>query len=127
MAGIAVGSKNYWAGGYDSGPFTNQVEIRDMNSASSELTCLFQPNASYFQVDVSFSAVLKDNKIVFFTGSGSAKNKFDIYNITTNTWSIGVLPANIGGASIISTNNTIYVAGGSVNGVLSNQVWKLEF
>lgn len=43
------------------------------------------------------------------------------------TWSIGVLPQNIEGASIISVNNTIYVASGYVNGVLSNPVWKLEF
>ncbi|MGE5106935.1 MAG: hypothetical protein ACM3H8_05295 [Sphingobacteriales bacterium] len=34
--------------------------------------------------------------------------------------------AEIYGASIISVNNTIYVAGGYVNGILSNQVWKLE-
>jgi hypothetical protein len=27
----------------------------------------------------------------------------------------------------ISVSNIIYVAGGYVNGVLSNQVWKLEF
>jgi N-acetylneuraminic acid mutarotase len=54
-------------------------------------------------------------------------NKFDIYDITTNTWSIGVLPANIYGSSVISVNNTIYIAGGYVNDVLSNQVWKLEF
>ena len=71
--------------------------------------------------------MLKNNKIVFFTGRGVEKNKFDIYDITTDTWSIGVLPQNIVGASIISVNNTIYVAGGYVNGVLSNQVWKLEF
>jgi len=30
-------------------------------------------------------------------------------------------------ASIISLDNTIYLAGGFVNGVLSNKVWKLEF
>ena len=86
-----------------------------MNSGSSTFDCLFQPNAT-------FSAVLKDNKIVFFTGDGAEKNKFDIYNIATNTWSIGVLPQSITGAAIISVNNKIYVAGGDINGVLSNQV-----
>ena len=54
-------------------------------------------------------------------------NKFDIYDIATNSWSIGVLPLNINRASIISENNTIYVAGGIVNGIVSNQVFKLEF
>jgi Kelch motif protein len=30
-------------------------------------------------------------------------------------------------SSVISANNTIYVAGGFVGGGFSNQVWKLEF
>ncbi|KAA9040849.1 hypothetical protein FW778_02065 [Ginsengibacter hankyongi] len=121
MASIAVGNKNYWAGGYNTTNETDEVvEIRDMNSGSSTFNCLFQPNAF-------FSAVLKDNKIVFFTGDGAEKNKFDVYDIATNTWSIGVLPQSITRAAIISVNNTIYVAGGDINGVLSNQVWKLEF
>ena len=120
LAGIAVGNKNYWAGGWNYSGVINSVEIRDATTQSSTFECLFQPNAY-------FDAVLKNNKIVFFTGSGAEKNKFDIYDITTDTWSIGVLPQNIEGAAIISVNNTIYVAGGYVNGVLSNQVWKLEF
>ena len=120
-AAIAVNNKIYWAGGDTLyGNNTNSVEIRDANTQTSTFACLFQPNRV-------FDAVLKNNKIVFFTGEGEVKNKFDIYDLTTNTWSIGVLSQNIEGASIISVNNIIYVAGGSVNGVLSNQVWKLEF
>jgi len=129
MAAIAVGNKTYWAGGKIWGQpsseyLTNQVEIRDMNTGTTSFACLFQPNAGFF---TNFDAVLKNNKIVFFTGAGAVINKFDIYDITTNTWSIGVLPVNIEGASIISVNNIIYVAGGTVNGVLSSQVYKLEF
>ena len=123
--GIAVGNKNYWAGGvyysqatYTS--YTNHVEIRDENTQSSTFACLFQPNSQ-------FDVVAKNNKIVFFTGTGAEKNKFDIYDITSNTWSIGELPQNIVGASLISVNNIIYVAGGYINGALSNKVWKLEF
>ena len=123
--GIAVGSKNYWAGGTYYSPatytsYTNHVEIRDENSQASTFACLFQPN-SQFQV------VAKNNKIVFFTGTGAEKNRFDIYEVTSNTWSIGELPQNIVGASLISVNNIIYVAGGYINGALSNKVWKLEF
>jgi N-acetylneuraminic acid mutarotase len=134
MASIAVGTKNYWAGGLykqPDNPFTDLVEIRDESTGISSFECLFQPNAF-------FSAVLKDNKIVFFTSGYNAlqywttqpppvMNKFDIYDITTGKWSIGVLPFNIYSSSIISVNNIIYVAGGVVNGGLSNQVWKLEF
>jgi N-acetylneuraminic acid mutarotase len=96
------------------------VEIRDENTHSSVSACLFQPNSR-------FEVVAKNNKIVFFTGTGIEKNKFDIYDISSNTWSIGELSQNIVGASLISVNNIIYVAGGYINGVLSNKVWKLEF
>jgi len=91
-----------------------------MVAQTSTYDCLFQPN-------FGCGVVLKNDKIVFFTGSGAEKNKFDIYNITNNTWSIGVLPVNVTEASIISVNNTIYVAGGFVNNIASTQVWKLEF
>jgi hypothetical protein len=133
MASIAVGNKNYWAGGLykqPTDPFTNLVEIRDMITGLSTHECLFQPNAF-------FSAVLKDNKIVFFTSRVNlanycltnlpVMNKFDIYDLSTNTWSIGVLPVNIYGSTIISVNDVIYVAGGYINGQLSDKVWKLEF
>lgn len=120
MSSIVFAGKIYWAGGATNNGTSSQVEIKDINIQTSDVACLFQPN-------FSFDAVIKDNKIVFFTGEGAANSKFDIYDVTTKTWSIGVLPVNIYGASIISVNNTIYVAGGYVNGVLSNQVWKLDF
>jgi len=63
MASIAVGNKNYWAGGLykqPNNPFTGRAEIRDEPKGLSTNSCLFQPNAF-------FSAVLKGNKIVFFT------------------------------------------------------------
>ena len=123
-AGISVGNTNYWAGGYtyygQSYGLSKQVEIRDMKSGSSTFESLFQANGF-------FTAVNKNDTIVFFTGSGAEKNKFDIYDIKTKTWAIGVLPVNIEGAGIISINNTIYVAGGIINGTYSNKVWKLEF
>ena len=64
---------------------------------------------------------------MFFTGVGGQKSKFGIYDTTTNTWSIGVLPFALEGASILSVNNTLYVAGGKVAGALTAGVWKLEF
>ena len=64
---------------------------------------------------------MKDNKIVFFTGQGAVKNKFDIYDVATGLWSIGEMSQNSGeDAAIISINNIIYMANG-------DQVWKLEF
>ena len=126
LAGISVDNKNYWAGG-DAYPnnqppniYSNLVEIRDINSSSSSLACLFQPNAF-------FSAVKKNDDIVFFTGKGPVKNKFDIYNERSNIWSIGVLNNTIESAAVIAVNNIIYVAGGYVDGVLSNKCWILQF
>ena len=123
-AGISAGNKNYWAGGYtySSGRYilSDKVEIRDKNSGSSSFSNLFQGNAS-------FSAVQKNNSIVFFTGAGTEKNKFDIYNITTGTCLTGVLREEIEGAGIISINNIIYVAGGRINGAVTSQLWNLDF
>jgi hypothetical protein len=103
------------------------VEIIDVNTGTSVIEYLSRPAKWY--IDFGQNIVLKDNKIIFlrFDG-GSDADKFDIYDINTKTWSIGVLPQAIArDASVISVNNTVYIAGGFVNGVLSNQVWKLEF
>jgi hypothetical protein len=122
-AGIAVGNTNYWAGGetYNGGYyFSDKVEIWDMTTGERTIDCLFQPN-------LSFSAVQRNNTIVFFTGRGAQKDKFDIYDIATKTWSIGVLHQSMEAAGILSVNNTVYVAGGKENGSLSNKVYKLDF
>ena len=103
------------------------MEIKDLNSGINSIQHLFKTGG--FSMNTSTNAVVKDNKIVFlrFEFPNVQNEKFDIYDITTNTWSIGVLSVSINGAAFISVNNTIYIAGGYVNGVLSNQVWKLEF
>ncbi|HEY1115091.1 MAG TPA: hypothetical protein VGE66_16085 [Chitinophagaceae bacterium] len=122
-AGIGVSDKLYWAGGvvrHGPEPFTDEVEIMNPATGTSTFGCLFQPNAF-------LTAVAKGSFIVFFTGQGREKNKFDIYDTATNTWSVGVLPFAVEGASIVSANNALYVAGGKVNGVLSAGVWRLEF
>jgi hypothetical protein len=120
-AAIAIGNTNYWAGGYTY-PYnlSNRVEIRDMASGLSTFGSLFQGNSF-------FSAVQKNDTIIFFTGNGAVKNKFDVYDIKAKTWAIGVLPEDIEDAEIISVNNTAYVAGGNVNGELSNKLRRLEF
>lgn len=73
-------------------------------------------------------AVTKNNKILFFDGDAT-QSGLNMYDIATNTWSIVMLPAPIDGASVISVSNTIYVAGGFVNGiynVFNDKVWTLE-
>lgn len=123
-AGIAVGNTNYWAGGYTFSLGTyclsDLVEIRDNSAGTSSFGNLFQKNAR-------FSAVQKRDSIIFFTGLGAEKNKFDIYDIKNKAWLIGKLAESIAEANIISVNNRVYIAGGYVNGFLSNQVRTLEF
>lgn len=132
FATIAVDNKIYWAGGNrnTSTSVNNSclVEIKDVSSGTSSIQYLSSPGV--WVIDIGQNAVVKDGKIVFFGYSQqqTAINKFDIYDMATNSWSIGILPQSISGASIISVNNIIYLAGGTVNGViLSNKVWKLEF
>lgn len=125
---IAVANKIYWAGGLNSASYTietesSQVEIRDISTQTSALTCLSQGKAI-------FGTVLKGNEIVFFMGAPSEHPmNFDIYNTVSESWSVGTLNEDLNYPGIISVNNKIYVAGGAVSpgGGLSNQVSLLEW
>lgn len=127
---VAVNDKIYLAGGQkhplDDASNTCDVEIIDVNTGSSIIESLSQP--AKWNIHFGQNIVVKDNKIIFLRFDGGANaNNFDIYNINTKSWSIGVLPQAIPGeASVISINNTIYIAGGFVNGTMSDAVWKLE-
>ena len=129
-ASIAWGNKIFWAGGayssYQSGyKLSNTVEIRDDFTGNSEITCFIERAWS--------KAVVKDDKIIFFTGIYGADSysgtHFEIFNTSNQQWSTGVLNVRINDAAVIAVNNTIYVAGGRSSpwGPYFNQVWKLEF
>jgi hypothetical protein len=120
LAGMAAGDNIYWVQNC-------AVEIKNVNTWNSSVAYLFKSGAEWI-IDNGQNIVLKDGKLVYFRHNDPIPDRFDIYDISTKTWSIGVLNQPVPKwASIISVNNTIYVAGGSLNGVLSNQVWKLEF
>ena len=120
LAGIAVNDNIYWARDC-------AVEIKNVNTWSSSVSYLFKPGAAWI-IDNGQNVVLKNGKLVYFRHNDAVIDKFDIYDISSNTWSIGVLNQPVPKwPSIISVNNTIYIAGGSVDGALVNQVWKLEF
>jgi len=138
FAGIALGSKIYWAGGEVSylicggfcgnlggGTYSScQVEIRDGITGASSYQQIRSP-ATWRNYNGQ-NAVEINGKIIFL-GKSSFPNYFDIYDTATNSWSVGILPQGIENASIISVNNVVYVAGGEVNNVLSDQVYKLQF
>ncbi len=119
--GIAVADKIYWAGGSTTvaTSLLCSVEVRDVNTGNTVIQSLSEASVG--------PAFLKNNKILFFTINGINDNTIDIYDVPSASWSIGVLPQSMYGCSVISVNNTIYVTGRYVNGILSNQIWKLEF
>lgn len=134
MGAIAVDDKIYWAGGYinngvRSNPAVNTVEVTDTKTGLVTYDCLFQPN-------IGCAVVQSHSKIIFFTPHTIQNgylppdfitDKFDIFDLETGNWSIGVLPVHIYNASVISVNNKVFVAGGFVNGVPSKQVYRLGF
>jgi N-acetylneuraminic acid mutarotase len=122
LAAIAAGNKVFFAGGFSNSHVSGNVEIRDVATGAVSYNCIIPRSG--------LSAVLKDDKVIFFTGYGNDGRNgthFEIYNLTTDTWRTGVLDKKIQGAAMIYVNNIIYVAGGYVNEVGSDQVWKLEF
>lgn len=126
-ASIAAGGKIFWGGGSTSVGQLPDVEIWDPSTGNSSWTCMIPRGM--------FNAVAKDDNLIFFTGDQGnpslPNNKIEIYNTTSHTWSTGLLDQSITVSSIISVNNTIYVAGGTDNiyngSGPSNKVWKLIF
>jgi N-acetylneuraminic acid mutarotase len=130
FAGITVHNKIYWAGGDNSTSTPScKVEIKNLSTNTSATAFLFHP--FNYMVNEGQNAIIKDEKIIWFATldpfNGNITDKFNIYDLATDKWSIGLLPVKINGASVISVNNVIYVAGGYIDGRMSDQVWKLEF
>jgi hypothetical protein len=123
-AAVSVSNKIYWAGGVYNARESCTVEIRDVVTGSTSIQYLSKP-LSWWN-NTGRDAVVKDNKIIFFRGSEAGK-EFDIYDIASNSWSIGVFPFTVEGACIISVNNTVYLAGGVIDGSETNLVWTLDF
>jgi hypothetical protein len=127
--------KIYWAGGatyfdWNNGDLlTCEVEVRDMVTQVSSFTNLFQPGGY-------INAFENSNKIAYLPmliGGPIIPIKFDIYDVTSNSWSIGALNQYMPYASgIVSTNNAIYIAGGHTYSSTRppqyhTDMWKLEF
>lgn len=124
-AGVNVEDKIMWAGGatspYMSGyKLAENAEIRDLKTGTSTMEC-FIPKSLVRTIRIN-------DQILFYAGVATdAKNHFDLYDISDQQWKTVVLPIDLEGAAIVSVNNNIYVAGGSIDGVYTNKVWKMEF
>jgi hypothetical protein len=126
LAGIAVGNNIYWAGGHN-GYYSNAsclVEIHDVNTGNSSHEKLSAP--AFWTNHYGQNAVERNGQIVFIKNHYTGSSDFDIYDIASNTWSIGLLPLTISGSSIITVNNEIYIAGMEIEND-SSKVYKLQF
>lgn len=116
IIGIASDQDIYWASKCD-------VEIKNINTSESSMTSL--------SVSGSTSAALANDKIVFLKRSYCEGTlKFDIYDIKTKAWSIGVLPQMVYDAEIVTVNNTLYLSGTTSSCYQRNHttnLWKLEY
>jgi hypothetical protein len=123
-AAIAANDVLYFVGGStfsNQGGYTGTCSVETLNTNTGARTLMNLSSPASWS-NAGRNAVVKDNKIIFLR-----PDRFDIYDTQSNTWSIGVLPQPIPQmTSVISVNNTIYVAG-FVNGGLFEQLWKLEF
>jgi N-acetylneuraminic acid mutarotase len=127
MASIVAGNNIFWASGsksFSPPTLTDNVEIRNVKTGVTSYACML-PRSSPI-------AVVQDDNIIFFTGYGPdpVGTQFEIYNITSDTWSTAVLNQGILGAAVISVNNKVYVAGGSSYQDFPpyhKEVWRLEF
>ena len=144
MTSIFKNGKIYWGGGVASYDWSYegadsimcQVEIRDVTTQTSPFTNLSIP--VYWDFWWKRDALEKGDNVVFMNDPTPYYYEYswrlDIYNITTNNWSLGVLNPSLTHlpGSVISHNNNIYIAGGWQDtggnpGSFTNQVWKLEF
>ena len=132
---ISAEGKIYFAGGYDinlgsgGAPLRSSkcdVQIRNMNDQSYSFANLMTKAATLV-------ACKQNNKIIFFPAGENASIFFDVYNITANSWSIGLINDFLRGGVCFVYNNDIYIAGGYFGSTtfgpitINDKVLKLEF
>ncbi len=117
MGNIIANNKLYSGGGLiwdtaiNSWNTTNSVEIKDLLTNTISFDCLSEARAQV-------TALRRGNSIYFF---GTSSTSFDIFDIASGKWSIGVLPQFINPfTSFICYKDIIYFTE-------DDQVWKVDF
>ena len=98
------------------------IEIYDVNTQQRSFKSTYWP---VFESPVKL--VVKNNKLLFIQGyvSGSQMTLIDVYDLSTDSWSIARLNQSLLGSVIVAVGDKIFVAGG--DGGLANKIWTLEF
>jgi hypothetical protein len=137
--GIYKDGKIFWAGGFpflegsDADVPTCNVEVKDINTQASAFDHLYKPNYSIFACEINSQLAF----IPLYEFRFGTVLKFDIYDVSTDSWSIGVvnqMPSYFLGSPWVVANNSIFVAGGSEYCPYSGtscqyhaEVWKIDF
>jgi hypothetical protein len=119
ISGLFTGDFIYWLS-------QCHVDIMNLKSGQFKMETVSQAitYSSYPFGEVAFSL----NGRVLVTNNDIMGNlKFDIYEPLTGKWSIGLLPKEIKGASIVRNRNEIYITGLTKEDGDSSPVWKLTF
>jgi len=115
----SLGNKIFFAGGFEytgfqNGFVSNKVDIYDVssNSWSVGIGTLSEARCSPVVASVG-------NKILFASGSnscgwGSISGRVDIYDATTNTWSVSALSETREGISSIVIDDKVFFVGGTI-------------
>lgn len=120
FAAIEVNNNVFFAGGVLNNNLTFHVETKNWTTLNRTYSCLSQP-----LIAANNSAVVKNDKILFYSYlpySGLERNKFDIYNWQTNTWSVGVLPQNL----VMDESSAMAVSGQQVYIVIGNKLYQMN-
>jgi hypothetical protein len=124
ISGAAIGSTIYWAGPVATGNnnWIERAEVWNTTDNSVTYNCLCFTR--YFP-----QAFARNNEVAFFgwASTSGVTNRFDIFNAQNNTWSIGMINLALNGPAIVQFNNTIYMAGGSLNAAQTNKVFTLNW
>ncbi|HEX7847988.1 MAG TPA: hypothetical protein VF476_19450, partial [Chitinophagaceae bacterium] len=132
-AGIAVGSKIYLAGGYKITGVTPGGSPISTHQCDVQVWDVINQTTTVLSLKKSISSVIAaryNDKLVFFPGPEAWASLFEVYNTTTGSWSVGLLPNLLIEGIPFVYNNELYLAGGYWEYVststFNNQILKLE-
>ncbi len=112
----------FWAGGYqlDQKP-SPVIQILNVITTNISFHKLTSPVAGF-----KSKALVHKNDIIFFSGDGVNRIHFNKYEIGSAKSTEGRLDKDIVAADIVALKNKFYMAGGTVNGIISDKIWIME-
>lgn len=127
ITAIATGNKVFFAGGMSgeigdaSEVYHSTVDIYDVTTNTWLVTNMSEKKYSTAAASVGnkvfFVGGIGTNTVGNTTYFGHLKNKVEIYDLSTNTWSVSTIGEAKSGISAVTLNDKIYLAGGYLDGI----------